>query len=37
MSKGFSRDFQFILFVTFSLKEYEKVWELAEVKFIYFL
>lgn len=37
MSKGFSQDLQFIVFVTSSLKEYGKVWELAEVKIIYFL
>ena len=37
MSKGFSQDLQFIVFITFSLKEYGKVWELAEVMFIYFL
>ena len=37
MSKGFSQDLQFIVFITFSLKEYEKVWEVAEVKFIYFI
>ena len=37
MSKGFSQDLQFIVFITFNLKEYGKVWELAEVKFIYFL
>ena len=37
MSKGFSRDLQFIVFITSSLKEYGKVWEVLEVQFIYFL
>ena len=37
MSKGFSQDLQFIVFITSSLKEYGKDWELAEVKIIYFL
>lgn len=36
MSKGFSQDLQFIVFTSFSLKEYGKFWEVAEVKFIYF-
>ena len=37
MSKGFSQDLQFIVFIASSLKEYGKVWELAKVKCIYFL
>ena len=37
MSKGFSQDLQFIVFTSFSLKEYGKFWKVAEVKFIYFL
>ena len=37
MSKSFSQDLQFIVFTSFSLKEYGNFWEVAEVKFIYFL